>query len=99
MEADDLMAEVVRRLGEDTKELMGTKVTPKNFLSTVAMSLHWNFGVRIDRIDYDQWAIVSAVDYISDRLISVHCDRAEDGLAAIWLWAAENINAESDEDE
>ena len=89
--ADELMAEVYRRLAQGTSELQPREIRPENFLSEVSRSLWWDLepGVSIEGIYCDQWFGVKAGEDLQTAQVFVACDRVEHGLAAVWKYYAD----------
>jgi hypothetical protein len=83
-DAEALRTDVMERLSLGSEELEARPVTADTFLTAVVQSLNWDFDAHITSIDNDQWSAVTAEKY--DRSVGyyVHCDRVEDGVAAVW---------------
>jgi hypothetical protein len=89
----------MERLSLGSDELQGRPVGAENFLTAVVQSLNWDFDAHITRIDNDQWSAVTAETYDGSSGYYVHCDRVEDGVAAVWnafaisRWETDGISA------
>lgn len=79
--SDDSIAEADRVLAETKAHLLADDT---NLLSAIVYRLNDEYSASITEIDCDQWAAVRAETYDQKFLVTVQCDRVEDGIAAVW---------------
>ena len=77
--ADVLQAEVK----EDIRKIYPT-LTDGDFLTVVVQELNWQHNAHISGIYNDQWSMVCAETHDEKFKVTIQCDRAEDGIAAVW---------------
>lgn len=103
-EADALMQEVYSRLSRGSEELQAVTVGPENLLSSVVVSLNWDYGAHITGIGNDMWSGVYAETYNKDDegnpvfSTFIQCDFVEHGIAATWKAFADKFPEGSQED-
>lgn len=93
--AEELMTEVMTRLGGGSEELSPCHVDAGNFLTTVVVSLHWDYDSSIEGIYNDQWSGVVVERYTDRKRIYIECDYVEHGIAAIWKAIADGAFGDS----
>lgn len=86
--AEELLAEVHRRLAAGSDRLRAHLVTDRLFMTDAVRSFHHDFGVSIELI-CDQWFAVIGTDG-DDQTTIVQCDEVEHGVAALWRHYANN---------
>lgn len=60
-------------------------VLPETFLTSVVVSLNWDFDSSITMIANDMWSGVTVKRYTDGNEFRCDCDLVEDGLISIWL--------------
>jgi hypothetical protein len=93
--AREAMDRVLARLSAGSRSLRARPVTRESFLSDVCLSLQADYRVLEVRIVADQWFAVVAEQLVGDdeRQIVGQAEAAEDGLAAIWAYLADEAEA------
>lgn len=94
-DAEARMRSVLHRLGAGSEHLLPRTVTPHRFLSEVLTSLHVDLHAHLTGVLVDQWFVVTAEHLLPDdnhRQVVVEADSAEDGIAAIWEFLANEAN-------
>jgi hypothetical protein len=90
------MSEVKGRLAEESQSpWKPLDVSDGHFLTSVVISLNWDFKSHITQILNEQWsAVVAEADDGSYRTW-VGCDLVEHGIAATWKAFADRAKAAS----
>lgn len=85
----------------DALEFLGCG--PQNFLSAAIQVLYWNYKISIENLAVDQWFAISGYrwenwdfDKPKTNRIWVECDRLEDGLADLVIWAKKTFKGEDE---
>lgn len=84
-----IRADVIARLAAESDEHVARVVDASNLLSTIVLSLEWDFHARITQIAVDQWFGVWAESYDGRFKTQIQGDWVEDGLVATWRAFAE----------
>jgi hypothetical protein len=93
VERDKRLLQIVRdRLSRGSQGLLARKVSKKDLMSSVIVSMWWDFGCEVTGIFYDQWGGLS-VQHHSDESFRVWVEWAhlEEGLAAAWQILADRF--------
>lgn len=96
--AQERMRSVIRRVGAGSKHLRPRTVTAARFLSEVALSLQVDLHTHLTELLMDQWFLIRAEQLLPDdheRRIVMQADAAEDGIAAIWEFLADEAGLQS----
>lgn len=89
------MRSVLHRIEAGSERLLPRSVTAHRFLSEVLTSLHIDLRTHLTDVLMDQWFVITAEQLLPDdyeRRIVVQADTAEDGIAAIWEFLADEAN-------
>lgn len=89
--AEARMRSVLLRIEAGSGHLLPGTVAAQRFLSEVLTSLHVDLRTHLTEVLMDQWFVITAEQLLPDdyeRRIVLQADSAEDGIAAIWVFLA-----------